>query len=336
MGVRRRPFVLLGILMGALGVGIFLGTAQRGSADTAGFCAPKQLCVEIADQTSASYSSAGEDRYLAYSVRIFNGGTSNLVNLTLSMTWQDIGAVSTSSRYEDGFSDSRCDEAPTGTITCAVPKNLSSNSPGETYLLVFRTATDAATDETTLTATVTAKEQAKKNQGVDAFASTSNATGYEESGEHDVSFAGGGIAVTLATTPPARGQASTLNVPDDAGLVSSVFELEEKDCPGGVPCVGQLVTTVAAGLSPLNLWITYTGTLPAGTNENNIVVYHTRTGDTVPTAISSPCGGELFSGTVDSSQIPCRRVKITRLQGSNEVRVDLDVWDLHNGDWRWG
>ena len=342
MGVRRRPFVLLGVLTGALAMALFLGGAERGAAGLETECAPKKLCISITDQTSASYSATGVDRFLAYSVRLYNGGTSNLVNVTsLTATWADTGASSKTSLFQDDLSDGRCDmREEDDTITCTTPTSLPSGGPGETYVLVFRTATDVTADDTTLTASATAKEQQQKTKGGnpspnDAYVTESNSTPYEDNVDHDVSFAGGGIGVTLATSN-ARGQSSTLNIPADEDLGTSVFELEEKLCTGSLTCTGQLVTTVASGLSPLNLWITYVGRLPAGATESNIVVYHTRTGDSVPTEIRDACGGELFSSTVDADLIPCRRVKITRLPGSSDVRVDLDVWDLHNGDWRWG
>lgn len=341
MGMRRR-FVLLTALVGSIGIAMSLGAAERGAAELETECAPKKLCISIADQANASYSSTEVDRYVAYSVRLYNGGTSNLVNVTsLTVTWADTGASSKTSLFQDELSDDRCDKGEDDAITCTTPTSLPSGGPGETYLLVFRTATDVSADDTTLTAAATAKEQQEKSKGGnptpnDAYVTESNSTPYEDSGDHDVSFAGGGITVTLATTSAARGQSSTLQVPDDAGLAQSVFELKETDCPRNVICNGQLVTTIASGLSPVNLWITYVGPIPPGLRESNLVVYHTRTGATQPTPIGDACSGETFSGSVDPAEIPCRRVTITRLPGSSDVLLQIDVWDDSNGDWRWG
>ena len=46
--------------------------------------------------------------------------------------------------------------------------------------------------------------------------------------------------------------------------------------PDRPDCFGQQVTTIATGLSPVNLQSTYTGQLSGGVTERSIVVVHDR------------------------------------------------------------
>ena len=343
MGVRRRPFVLLGVLTGALAMALFLGAAERGAADTTDppQCAGKLICVTITDELQASRTPAGgPDHYLNDSVSVFNDGSSaNLVNLTVTMTWKDEGNVPTTSDYRPAFSDGRCALTAPLTLTCTTPKSLGAGEALTYAPLVFRTATNDGATGFTLTVTAAAKEQAKPRKGGappnDAVATASNTVTYEGDPDHDVSIGGGGIATTLGTSSAVGRQFSRMPIP--ANAPRDLFKLTELDCPvADVTCIGQEVTTIALGLAPVNLRITYTGPIPAGTNANNIVVLHTRAGDTTPTVIDDACSGTLFSGQPPTSQIPCRRVELTRLPGSSDVRVEIDAWDTENGDWRWG
>ena len=64
---------------------------------------------------------------------------------------------------------------------------------------------------------------------------------------------------------------------------------------------------------------------------------HTRNGDTEPTIIDEKCSGTLFSGTVDPGEVPCRRVVITKLSNNPAIyKVEVDAWDLENGEWTFG
>ncbi len=92
---------------------------------------------------------------------------------------------------------------------------------------------------------------------------------------------------------------------------------------------------MATGLAPANLQIVYTGPIPGGLTERSLVLLHTRSGDTQPTPITATCSGTLFSGVEPTGEIPCRRVQITRLPGGI-ARVEIDAWDVSNGEWRWG
>lgn len=337
MGKRRRHFVLLGALAGALGIALLLGAAERGGAGTTlEKCAGKGLCITITAQDQASLSPAGNDHYLTDSFTVRNSGTSaNLVNLRVTVTWEDEEAAETTSAYQATFSDPRCDPAGEHSLICEAPKSL---GPEETLTygpLIFRTASaDLEASGTTLLVTASAKEQAKPRKGGaepnDAAVSDSNTTTYEGNPDLDISIGGGGLATTLATRQVGR-QFSKMPIP--ANTERSFFEILETDCPaGGSTCIGQFVTTTAVGLSPVNLQITYTGPLPSGTNENGIVVLHTRDGDTEPTVIDERCDGDLFSGTVDPADIPCRRVELTRL-GEGQFTLEVDAWDLENGGW---
>jgi hypothetical protein len=348
MGGRARSVVL------AVGVFVFtaamlVGAAGRGRADTTPTACPgngKSICVSITDQVRASITTdaANDPHYLTDSVTVSNGdltpegtGTANLVNITVTITWADLGA-GTTSQYVQALSDSRCSpvQSTSFTLSCTAPKSL---GPGEktTYSpLIFRTATNAAATATNLTAVATAKEQAVAKQGKNpptATVSTSNATPYEVSIDDDVSWGGGGLSVILATSSQVGKQFSRMPIP---GTMPPGFAtLTETDCPAAsTTCTGQEVTTVATGLSPVNLQITYVGDILSGLNENSLVVLHTRSGDTAPTEISAKCSGDLFSGKPPDSEIPCRRVNIDHL-GQSLARVEIDAWDLRNGDWTW-
>ena len=79
--------------------------AASAPADTVSGCAGKPLCVEITDQAQASKTpTGGPDHYLSDTVVLRNGGTtSNLTNLTLTITWTDVGATTTTA-YRPAFS----------------------------------------------------------------------------------------------------------------------------------------------------------------------------------------------------------------------------------------
>jgi len=339
----------------AIGVFVFsaamlVGAAGRGAANTTPTTCPgngKSICVSITDQDRASITTdqANNPHYLTDSVTISNGdltpegtGTANLTNITLTITWADQGAATTSA-YVQSASDARCTpvQNTSFTLSCTPPKSL---GPGEkvTYgPLIFRTATNAAAASTTLTANATAKEQGVAKQGKNpptASVSIPNSTPYEPSPDEDVSWAGGGLAVTLGTDSQAGKQFSKLPLP--ASAPAGFATLTETDCPVvSTTCLGQQVSTVATGLSPVNLQITYFGEVPGGLTEGNLVVNHTRSGDATATAITAACSGDLFSGQPADSQIPCRRVKITRGFGGGIALVQIDAWDVRNGDWTW-
>lgn len=87
---RRRRGVLAAALVAAASAPL-LGAAEPGAADTTGpECGTKPICVTVTDQAGASLSTSEAPRYVAYQVRIANGGSSStLVNITLQVTWQD-------------------------------------------------------------------------------------------------------------------------------------------------------------------------------------------------------------------------------------------------------
>ncbi|MDQ3672523.1 MAG: hypothetical protein M3364_08850, partial [Actinomycetota bacterium] len=295
----RQRLVLLGVLAAALA--LTLGAAERGGAETVSLCAGKPICASITDQAQASRSPVGTEHYMSDSITVSNAGsTSSLVNVTVTVTWADVGSASTSSDYRPLASDPDCTVSGTRTLTCTTPKSL---RPGDvvTYEpLVFRTSTDNPDDQataTTVTVTATAKEQAKPNKNNpdphDAVVTIPNSTSYEGSPETDLSTAGSGLATTLATAQAGQ-QFSKL--PVSAGAPRGLFELHEANyggtvvCPAGLTCFGQQVTTVATGVAPVNLQSTYTGPLGPGVTENSIVVVHTRTvGGQV--TISAACSG---------------------------------------------
>ena len=341
-------------ITGVLALAVLLGGAGRGGADTTGPACPgngKSICVSISsDQVRASITTdaANNPHYLTNNVTISNGdltpegtGTANLTNITLTITWADVGAATTSD-YVDSASDARCTRTPNTSfsLTCTAPKSL---GPGESATftpLIFRTATDAAATATSLHAVATAKEQAVAKQGKNpptASVFTDKATPYEISADDDVSWAGGGangVSVTLATSSTAGQQFSRMPLPKS--MPAGFATLTETNCPTGLACIGQKVTTVATGLAPVNLQITYTGNIPGGLTEASVVLLHTRSGDTAPTEITAACAGELFSGKPADSTIPCRRVKITRgVAPGGIARVEIDAWDVRNGDWTW-
>jgi hypothetical protein len=107
--------------------------------------------------------------------------------------------------------------------------------------------------------------------------------------------------------------------------------LTETTCPTGqATCVGEKVTMQASGISPVNLQIFYTGPLPRGLTENNLVVVHNGV------SITRACTGEFFTAPTDLSTAgACRRVSIEK-SGGGDPRVIVDAWDTGNGDWTWG
>jgi hypothetical protein len=358
MGGRRRPFVLLGVLTGAFASAMLLGIVGGASADIGELeveaCAGKPLCVTITDQVQASISplplDASTNHYTTDSVVVENSGsTSKLVNLAVTITWADEGTddnddpIATTSDFVADFSDQSgetCVKTAPQTLTCTTPKSV---GPGEEIVydpLVFRTATDDDASAFTLTVRASAKEQTNPKQkgGTDpndAVVELSNSVTYEGDPDHDVSIAGGGIATTLGTST-ADIQFSRLPVPPNASSHKQFFTLTEGSCSGKTTCLGETVTTVTHGQSPVNLLITYTGGLSPGMTTSNIVVIHSYNGteDTIDTA----CSGALYSGQPPMSEIEpkgCRRVSFTRLPGGI-VKVELDVWAPQNGDWRWG
>jgi hypothetical protein len=338
------------VLAIAAAIALSLGAAERGAADTVSGCAGKPLCVAITDTPDPASRSpfatahpADTDHYLTYSVNVANSGaTSNLVNVVVTVTWQDIGAATTSA-YQS--SDARCTGTATQTLTCTTSKSL---GPGasETYELVFRTATELgepplSAAATNVTVTVAAKEQTKPSKGGSntAFVTVSNPTDYEPQPELDVSRGGGGLTTTLATAAGFGGQSSKLLVPGD-DAPRGLFELRETSdytCPVGLKCFGQQVQTVAPDLSPVNVQATYTGELPSGLSESSFVVFHVRDPGTVPleVTISAACSGALFSGEPPSEDIPCRRVEITHLS-KGIATVEWEVWEETNGRFNGG
>src|SRR5687767_4596178 len=96
-----RPRRLAVVVAMAAALVFTLGAAERGAAETVGpECAGKPLCASITDQLQASRSPAGIDHYMSDSVTISNGGsTSKLVNVTVTLTWVDVGSASTTSEY---------------------------------------------------------------------------------------------------------------------------------------------------------------------------------------------------------------------------------------------
>jgi len=337
MSGRNRVYVFA-LCISIVTVAMILGTAGRGSADTTPTACPptgKSICVSITDQAQASRTPVGSDHYLTDHVTISNGGgTSNLVNITATITWKDLGAATTTSEYRPEFSDPRCTAVPntTRTLSCTPPKSL---GPGgfTTYgPLVFRTATDSAATDTQLTAVATAKEQDVAKQGKNpptATTSTSNSTTYEGSPDEDVSWAGGRINVTLATAAPASGQFSKVAIPAGTMPAQEFATLDETAC--SATCVGQQITIQASGISPVNLQIFYTGPLPSGLTEKNLVVVHNGV------SITRACSGNFFTQPSDLFANPggaCRRVSIDK-SGSGDPRVIVDAWDTGNGDWTW-
>ena len=343
LGMSARGTRLAGLAI-ATALALALGAAERSAADTnPPVCAGKPLCITIAGTPDpASRSPVGADHYLAYSVNVANSGaTSNLVNVVVTVTWEDVGVAATTSAYVPASSDSRCSETGTRTLNCTTPKSL---GPGasETYALIFRTATELgapplSATATSVTATAAAKEQTKPSKGGSntAFVTDTNPTSYEGNAELDVSTAGGGLTTTLATAAGFGGQSSKLPVP--AGAPRGLFELGETGdytCPTGLRCFGQQVITVATGISPVNVQATWTGNLPSGVSESSFVVFHVRD-DATEVTISAACSGALFSGAPSSEEIPCRRVEITHLpQGI--ATVEWEVWDETNGRFNGG
>ena len=349
--MKTRGWVRLVTLAGLTGlITIFaLGAAERGAADTVSNCAGKPLCVDLTvSQVQASYSitAPADDHYLTVdSFRVYNNGsTSNLVNITVNVSWaDDPSTVPTTSDYRAAYSDPQCSVSGAQTLTCVAPKSL---GPGGfvTYgPLVFRSASDTSgASDTNITVNVSAKEQTNSNkQGPPkntAFTSVSHATSYEGNSDLDISTAGGGISTVTLATANVGTQHSALNVP--AGGPRELYTLSEQNfganvsCPTGLTCIGQQVTTVATGLHPVNLQTTYTGALPSGLNENNLVVVHTPDGGQ-PVTIGTACSGTtLFSG-IQPSNIPCRLVSITHLPSGNVI-VQVDTWDTSNGQWKIG
>ena len=356
----RRFLVVVGVMSIALG----LGAAEQGAADIEDGCAGKPLCATVTDLEWASVSPSETDRrYMANeSVTVFNGGTtSKLVNVTVVIAWWDEGVTTTTSSLvtASSFTDAgslSCTESTPGndtsefpahrkTMTCGIFKSL---EPLETLTyapLIFGTATNDAATGTTVAVKATAKEQDKPSKGGappnDAVVRVMNTTPYEPRAEEDLSIAGAGLSTTLATKlAEGKRQISLLPVP--ASAERGLYELKESSCPAGAsPCLpGSLqVTTVtpAPGLSPVNLQIIYEGRVPGGTTEGSIVVYHKRSNGT-EVLIDISCSGGLWSGQPPQSEWDpngCRRVKLTRLAGGN-ARIEIDAWDLMNGDWRFG
>jgi hypothetical protein len=340
MSGRQSHFALLAAVAGSIVIAVFLAAAGRGAAEVGPTeCPPtgKSICVSITDQPQASISPSGSDHYVTDFVTVSNGGsTSNLVNITVTITWQDLGAATTS-EYRPAFSDDRCTPVPntTRTLTCTAPKSLGPGADITYGPLVFRTATDSTADDFELTVTATAKEQAVEKKGKNpptAVTSTSNATTYEGSPDEDVSWAGeDDMTVSLATATPATGQHSKLNVPAGAMPAGDFATLTETTCPTGeATCVGQKITIQASGISPVNLQIFYTGPLPRRLTENNLVVVHNGV------SITRACSGDFFTQPTDLSTAgACRRVSIDK-SGPGDPRVIVDAWDVDNGDWTWG
>jgi hypothetical protein len=349
--------------------------ALSGSTSWAGTktkCSTKPLCASFTWQDTASRSPAGSAHYLseqsiAISYADDSGATSNLTNLNVKITWQDIGVSTTTSAYVPGASDSRCIPDPGGaprTVVCTgTPKSLRRGDTATTWgPLVFKTATDVvAAGETTaatgtrVTLTATAKEQitgkgGSPNEAVVIIGSSDDGLGltsYEGQDDRDISIAGGGLtagpnssAVFLATkqTGCTRfDQFSTLPVP--SGALRGFYEMVERcyggtngaTCPTGLSCFGQQVVTTANTLSPVNVQITYTGALP-GATEDRISVYHVLQDGVTTHLITEPCSGEIYSGQPPDDEIYCRRVRVTHLPGGI-VRVEIDAWDSSNGGW---
>ena len=361
MRARWTLFLLVGAAAFAVAMFGLVGAAS--SATTTTLCSKKPLCASIAAQDESSRSPAASPHYFSDTAEVHydttNGATSNLVNINVVITWKDVGTLATTSTYVQSASDPDCvpDPGVPAKLVCATPKSLRAGDDQLSYgPLVFKTSTNVlVTPETglasatTVTVTATAKEQITGKGGSpnEAVAKVDGTTSYEGSDDRDLSLAGkegaNELAVTLATLTTG-GQISKLSVPGAANR--GIYEVVEKSydaqgggtCPSGLTCFGQQVTTIATGLSPVNLQSTYTGKLSGGVTENSIVVVHDRTSNQLPdpVTISATCSGTLFSGVAPpSTEIPCRRVKLTRLSGGI-ARVEIDAWDLTNGDWRFG
>jgi hypothetical protein len=345
-------------------VALFALVGAASSATTKTSCSKKPLCASITAQDESSRSPAASPHYFSDTAEVkydtTNGATSNLVNINVVITWKDVGTLGTTATYVPSASDPDCVPDPNGVpakLVCATPKSLRAGDPVVSYgPLVFKTSTNelvapetALASATTVTVTATAKEQVTGKGGSpnEAVAKVDGTTSYEGSDDRDLSLAGDDgtseLGVTLATLDRG-GQISKLSVPGAADR--GIYEVIEKSyggqdggtCPSGLTCFGQQVTTIATGLSPVNLQSTYTGRLPSGVTEDSIVVVHDRTSNLPPdpVTIDATCSGVLFSGVAPpSTEIPCRRVKLTRLPGGI-ARVEIDAWDLTNGDWRFG
>jgi hypothetical protein len=359
MRARWTLFPLIAAAFFAVALFALVGAAR--SATTNSKCSAKPLCASITAQDESSRSPTGSPHYFSDTAEVkydtSKGATSNLVNINVVITWKDVGTLATTSTYVQSASDPRCKPDPNvpAKLVCATPKSLRAGDDPLSYgPLVFKTSTNvlvtpetALASATTVTVTASAKEQitGKGGNPNEAVAIVDGTTSYEGSDDRDLSLAGkegaNELGVTLATLTTG-GQISKLSVPGAANR--GIYEVVEKSydaqgggtCPSGLTCFGQQVTTIATGLSPVNLQSTYTGNLPGGVTENSIVVVHDRTSNQLPDPvnISATCSGTLFSGVAQpSTEIPCRRVKLTRLPGGI-ARVEIDAWDLTNGDWR--
>lgn len=352
MKAHRRIWLATGLVLVGIGVTL-VGGAAKSAADTVGECsAGKPICVSVSSTPDpASRSPVGVDHYMSYSLEVSydtsSGATSNLTNLAVSVQWADVGVATTTSTFVPSASDSRCTETSSRTLTCTgTPKSLGPGDPPFGYgPLVFRTATttadpdDAEASATNVIVTASAKETPKPPKGGTnvAYVTKNNPTSYENVGDQDISIAGGGLTTTLATsTTGAVKQQSKLVVP--SGTARGIFEVLEQNyggavtCPAGFTCFGQHVSTVAVGLSPVNLQIVFEGQLPSGATENSIGVFHLRDGATTPVFITAECS----SATPPLSEITasngCRLVHVTHLPGGID-RVEISAWDISNGGW---
>ena len=329
------------VLVAMLGIAVVLGGAQNGGASTTlEKCGTKPICLTVTAQDQGSLSNPS-DRYLSDSLTIRNGGTSsNLVNITVGATWTDVGGTDAAKKsvFQESLSDARCD-ATGNKITCTAPKALGPTDPPVTYgPLVFRTSKDAAATGLRLDATISVKERSSDtgnnpNDPTSETVNDSNSTSYESDAESDISLAGGGVAnVTLATSGQ---QVSKLRIA--TGKPFDLYKLSETStytCPTGYTCLGQQVTTVATGLSPVNLQITYTGPLPSGFKADDVVVLHKRSDNTL-NPISADCSTAFgVEPPVAEWTAGCRNVSLKHLPGGG-TRLEIDAWDGSNGDWTW-
>jgi hypothetical protein len=353
MNAHRRIWLVTGVVLIGMAM-MLMGGATRSAADTIGpACSTgKPLCVSITGNPDpASRSPVGNDHYVTYSVQVSydtdSGANSQLVNLSISLAWADQGVAVTTSNYVAAASDQRCSVSSPLTLTCTgTPKSLGPGDPPFGYgPLVFRTASTTADPDdveasgTNVTVTASAKETPKPPKGGTnvAFVTASDPTAYENVGDHDISIAGGGLSTTLATANAGLvNQSSKLPVP--AGAPQGTFTLTEQNyggavtCPTGATCFGQNVTTVAVGISPVNLQIVYEGPLPAGSTEGTIGVFHLRDGETAPVFILSECSSATPSLAEITASNGCRLVDLTRLPGGI-AHVEISAWDVSNGGW---
>ena len=232
------------------------------------------------------------------------------------------------------FSDSRCSPVPNTsfTLSCTAPKSL---GPGEktTYSpLIFRTATNAAATATNLTAVATAKEQAVAKQGKNPPTATCPLPTRRRTRSASAPTSRGAAAAS-----PSRWRRAPRSVSSSAGCQSRgpcrPASRRSPRLPGGVDDVHR-----AGGHDRGDRPVTreppdhvrrrhpQRAQREQSRRPPHAVRRHGADGD------QRQCSGDLFSGKPPDSEIPCRRVNVEHL-GQSMARVEIDAWDLRNGDW---